>query len=96
MVTKVTNEYFKVSGFLGMEGNRLSHDIARLADIIKQSNDKKLISKGEQIFPLLFSYFVGKEKLEDKYRKVLDSHLTDLAYLIDDYLKFTHGLDLFT
>ena len=88
-------EYQELSQFLGMEEKELSEDIARLADIIEQSFINKLITDGSQVVALAFSYFVGKGKINDKYRKVLDGQVANLLILLDDYLKFTYDIDLF-
>lgn len=90
----VATEYIKVSKFLGMEGNTLSLHIARLGDIIQQSHNNKLLNNMSQVVPLIFSYYVGRDKLTDRYRAVLDDYVADLMYLVDDYLQFTYNMKL--
>ena len=48
MAGSMAPEYQEVSGFLGLKGNELSEDIARLAEIIEQSHKKNIITNGEE------------------------------------------------
>ena len=95
MVGPMAPEYQKVSEFLGVKGGELAEDIARLGDIIEQSHQKNIITCGNQVPALIFSYFVGKGKLKDKYRKVLDQHIVNLTVLVDDFIRFNYNLALF-